>query len=312
MTAASEGRSVEAPAARPGTGVLPVLRRIDDPAAMRAEVLAARTAGRRVGFVPTMGALHQGHASLVEAAAAECDDVAVSIFVNPTQFGPGEDFTRYPRPLAADLSLLAGLGVRWAFVPEAEALYPPGAATRIVVEGPARGFEGDLRPGHFSGVATVVCRLFQAVPADAAYFGAKDWQQTRVVERMVRDLGLQVGLRVCPTIREPDGLALSSRNVYLGPDERRRATALVESLRLAATMWDTGGEVAAIEAAMRDLLAGHGLAVDYAAIVDAESLAAPQPARPAVALVAGRLGSTRLLDNAPLAPRSTGAWGGRN
>jgi pantoate--beta-alanine ligase len=302
MAAASEGRGLEAAAARPGCDASP--RRIADPATMRAEVLAARAAGRRVGFVPTMGALHRGHASLVEAAAAECDDVAVSIFVNPTQFGPGEDFARYPRPLAADLSLLARLGVRWAFVPEAAALYPPGAATRVVVDGPARGFEGDLRPGHFSGVATVVCRLFQAVPADAAYFGAKDWQQTRVVERMVHDLGLQIGLRVCPTIREPDGLALSSRNVYLGPDERRRATALVESLRLAATMWDAGAEVAVIEAAMRDLLAGGGLAVDYAAIVDAGSLAAPQPARPAVALVAGRLGGTRLIDNAQLAPRS--------
>lgn len=302
MAAASEGRGVEAAAARPGGDAPP--RRIDDPAAMRAEVLAARAAGRRVGFVPTMGALHRGHASLVEAAAAECDDVAVSIFVNPTQFGPGEDFARYPRPLAADLSLLARLGVRWAFVPEAAALYPPGAATRVVVDGPARGFEGDLRPGHFTGVATVVCRLFQAVPADAAYFGAKDWQQTRVVERMVRDLGLQIGLRVCPTIREPDGLALSSRNVYLGPDERRRATALVESLRLAATMWDAGAEVTTIEAAMRELLAGRDVAIDYAAIVDAESLGPPLPARPAVALVAGRLGGTRLIDNAPLAPRS--------
>jgi pantoate--beta-alanine ligase len=304
MTTPPDARSAEAPAARPGTDAGAGPRRIADPGEMRGAVLAARAAGRRVGFVPTMGALHRGHASLVEAAAMECDDVAVSIFVNPTQFGPGEDFTRYPRPLAADLSLLARLGVRWAFVPEAATLYPPGAATRVVVEGPARGFEGDLRPGHFAGVATVVCRLLQAVPADAAYFGAKDWQQTRVVERMVCDLGLQVGLRVCPTIREPDGLALSSRNVYLGPDERRRATALVESLRLAAALWDGGGAVATIEAAMRELLTGRGVVVDYAAIVDAESLAAPLPARPAVALVAGRAGSTRLIDNVLLAARS--------
>jgi pantoate--beta-alanine ligase len=269
----------------------------------RAEVLAARAAGRRVGFVPTMGALHAGHLALVARAAAECDLVAVSIFVNPTQFGAGEDFDRYPRPLAADLAALSGAGVRWVLVPSVEAIYPPGHATRIEVDGPAAGFEGAARPGHFSGVATVVCRLFQAVPADAAYFGAKDWQQTLVVKRMVRDLGLPIEVVVCPTVREPDGLALSSRNAYLSPADRLRAVALSESLGLAAAMWPTGASVAAIEDAMRGRLAAHGVAVDYAAVVAAESLEPACDTATAIALVAGRLGSTRLIDNRLLPPR---------
>jgi len=265
---------------------------VADPDRMHRDVLAARGRGRRVGFVPTMGALHAGHVSLVERAAAECDDVAVSIFVNPTQFGPGEDFTRYPRSLEADVAALAGRGVTWIFAPQADAIYPPGCATRIVVDGPARRFEGELRPGHFSGVATVVCRLFLAVPADVAYFGAKDWQQTLVVKRMVRDLGLPVEIAVSPTIRESDGLAMSSRNAYLSGDDRARATALAERA------WRAGDTVAAIEQTMRAHLASRGVAVDYAAIVDGESLEPPsRPAADAVALVAGRLGSTRLIDN---------------
>jgi pantoate--beta-alanine ligase len=271
---------------------------IGDPAKVREQVLAARDSGRRVGFVPTMGALHAGHASLVERAARECDDVAVSIFVNPTQFAPGEDFDRYPRTLAADLDLLAAQGVRWVYAPAAAAVYPPGDATRIVVEGPAGGFEGAIRPGHFSGVATVVCRLLLAVPADVAYFGAKDWQQTLVVKRMVRDLGLPVEIAVCPTIREPDGLAMSSRNAYLSGDERSRATAVHESLVIAERAWRMGDEVAAIERAMRAHLASRGVAVDYAAIVDGESLEPPtRTTADAIALVAGRLGTTRLIDN---------------
>jgi pantoate--beta-alanine ligase len=271
---------------------------------MRNEVLAARAAGRRVGFVPTMGALHAGHASLVDRAAADCDDVAVSIFVNPTQFGPGEDFGRYPRMLEADTRLLERQGVRWIFTPRVADLYPPGAATRVVVEGPALPFEGAIRPGHFSGVATVVCRLFTALPADVAYFGAKDWQQTLIVKRMVRDLGLPVDVVVCPTMREPDGLALSSRNAYLDAADRSRAVALHESLLLAERLWHAGSAVGAIEHGMRDLLEAHGVAVDYAAVVDAESLGPlPATAAPAVALVAGRLGSTRLIDNRELPPR---------
>ena len=282
-------------------------RTIRAPAEMRAEVLASRSAGRRVGFVPTMGALHAGHASLIERAVAECDDVAVSIFVNPTQFGPGDDFERYPRPLEADAALAKRCGSRWVFTPEAADLYPPGAATSVVVEGPALPFEGRLRPGHFSGVATVVCRLFHAVPAHVAYFGAKDWQQTVVVERMVRDLGLPVEIAVCPTVRDPDGLALSSRNAYLSADERGRAVGLFESLVAAAAQWDAGADVAAVERAMRTALAARGVVVDYAAIADAETLEPPAAGRAAVALVAGRIGSTRLIDNRLLAPRGNPA-----
>lgn len=280
--------------------------RIRDPSIMRASVLAARAAGRRVGFVPTMGALHAGHASLVERAAAECDDVAVSIFVNPTQFGPGEDFARYPRMLDADAALLESLRVRWIHVPEAADLYPPGAATRVVVDGPARRFEGEIRPGHFSGVATVVCRLFQSVPADVAYFGAKDWQQTVVIRRMVRDLGLPIEVTVCPTVREADGLAMSSRNAYLAAAERQRAVALHEGLCAAERLWHDGADAAAIERAMRSALEAREVVVDYAAVVVADSLeplvsVAAEPA--AVALVAGRLGTTRLIDNRLLPPR---------
>jgi pantoate--beta-alanine ligase len=284
-------------------GAIPL---IGGPAAMREAVSAARAAGRRVGFVPTMGALHAGHVSLVERAARECDDVAVSIFVNPTQFGPGEDYGRYPRTLDADLALLAPHGVRWVYAPDAAAVYPPDDATRVVVAGPAEGFEGTIRPGHFSGVATVVCRLLLAVPAEVAYFGAKDWQQTLVVRRMVRDLGLPVTIVVCPTVREADGLALSSRNAYLSAAERSRATALFASLERAEDAWRAGADVAAIEAAMRGPLVTAGMVIDYATVVDAESLQPPQAGRPAVALVAGRLGTTRLIDNRELPPRSGG------
>jgi pantoate--beta-alanine ligase len=281
---------------------------VADAERMRALVAAARAAGRRVGFVPTMGALHAGHASLVARAARECDDVAVSIFVNPTQFGPHEDFARYPRTLAADLELLAPHGVRWIYAPEVADVYPPGDATRVVVGGPATRFEGERRPGHFDGVATVVCRLFLAVPADRAYFGAKDWQQTLVVKRMARDLGLPIEIVVCPTVREPDGLAMSSRNAYLSAAERTRAVALRESLAVAEAQWAAGAEPAAIELAMREPLLSRGVEIDYAALADPDTL---EPlaagALRAVALVAGRLGSTRLIDNVQLPVREPGA-----
>ena len=277
---------------------------IRDPVEMRERVLAARGAGRRIGFVPTMGALHAGHVSLVERAVAECDDVAVSIFVNPAQFGPHEDFDRYPRTLAADTRLLEPHRVGWIFAPDVEAVYPAGDATQVVVAGPAEPFEGAIRPGHFAGVATVVLKLFQMVPADAAFFGAKDWQQTRVILRMVRDLAIPIDTVVCPTVREPDGLALSSRNAYLSATERLRAVALSESLTRAEDAWRTGASVATIEDGMRDTMARQGIVVDYAAVVDAESLAAPIPATDAIALVAGRLGTTRLIDNRLLPARA--------
>lgn len=274
-----------------------------DPFRIRELVVAARRAGRRVGFVPTMGALHAGHASLVERAAAECDDVVVSIFVNPKQFGPREDLDRYPRTLAADVALVGGKGARWVFAPEASTAYPAGHATSVVVAAPAADFEGAVRPGHFSGVATVVCWLFQVVPADVAYFGAKDWQQTVVVRRMVADLAIPIDVEVCPTIREPDGLAMSSRNAYLSPDERRRAVALHEGLQAAAARWREGAEIAVVEEAIRAALMARDIAVDYARVVDPDTLLAPGPGTAAVALVAGRLGATRLLDNILLPPR---------
>jgi pantoate--beta-alanine ligase len=279
-------------------------RIVSTAAEMRAEVVAARAAGRRPGFVPTMGALHEGHASLVDRAARDCDDVAVSIFVNPTQFAPGEDFDRYPRTLAADAELLGRHGVRWIYAPAVTEVYPPGDATRIIVGGPAEGFEGSIRPGHFAGVATVVCRLFLAVPAETAYFGAKDWQQTLVVKRMVRDLGMPVHVEVCPTVREPDGLALSSRNAYLSADDRRRAPALYEALRRGRTLWRERASVPEIERAMRETMESRGVAVDYAAVVAAESLAPLAAGEPAIALVAGRLGATRLIDNLPFDSRT--------
>ncbi len=271
---------------------------------MRQLVEEARRQGRLVGFVPTMGGLHEGHASLTRAAAEACDEVAVSIFVNPSQFGPGEDFDRYPRSAEADCRLLAEAEASWVFMPEVESIYPPGDATRVVVGGPAVRWEGEHRPGHFEGVATVVSRLLAMVPAQRAYFGAKDWQQTVVVRRMVRDLALPVEIVVCPTIREPDGLAMSSRNAYLSPDERRRATALSAGLAAAEAAWRAGSRAAAIEAELRRRLEAADVVVDYAALVDPESLEplAADAVRglPAIALVAGRVGSTRLLDNCML------------
>ena len=275
-----------------------------DPRRMRDAVLAAQHAGRRVGFVPTMGALHRGHASLVERAARDCDEVVVSIFVNPTQFGPGEDYSRYPRTLDADLEILAAAGAGRVFLPDAATAYPPGHATSVVVAAPAAGFEGAIRPGHFSGVATVVCWLFNVVPADVAFFGAKDWQQTVVVRRMVVDLAMPIAIEICPTVREPDGLAMSSRNAYLSPDERRRAVALHEGLLAAQRRWLEGARTAEVEEAIREALRSRDIVPDYAAVVDPESLGPPWPGAEAVALVAGRLGTTRLLDNLRLPPRS--------
>jgi pantoate--beta-alanine ligase len=281
---------------------------VHDPDRMRALVVEARAAGRRVGFVPTMGALHAGHASLVARAASACDDVAVSIFVNPTQFGPQEDFARYPRTLAADAALLTPHGVRWIYAPEVSAVYPPGDATRIVVGGPAVRLEGERRPGHFDGVATVVCKLFLTVPANAAYFGAKDWQQTLVVKSMVRDLGLPIEIVVCPTVREADGLAMSSRNAYLSAAERLRAVALSESLGQAEQLWAAGADAAAIERMMRETMEARGIVVDYATVADSESLEPlAADAVQAMALVAGRLGSTRLIDNRELRDRGPSA-----
>ena len=279
-----------------------------DPLSMRARVAEAVRGGMRVGFVPTMGALHAGHGSLVARAADECDAVAVSIFVNPTQFGPREDYSQYPRTFEADCDLLRPLGVRWVFAPTAEGMYPPGDATRVQVAGPAERWEGAFRPGHFDGVATVVAKLLSAVPATRAYFGEKDWQQCAVIRRMAADLLLPTEIIVCPTVREADGLAMSSRNAYLSPAERSRAAAIARSLDHGAGLWGGGGEVGEIERTARASLASLGFEVDYWSIVCEESLVplVELPAAGAVKpriITACRLGSTRLIDNRGLPPR---------
>ena len=208
--------------------------------AVREIVRAAQASGKTVGFVPTMGALHEGHLSLVDAARAECDLAVVSIFVNPTQFGPKEDLSKYPRDLNRDLQLLASRGCDLVFAPTVEAMYPHGYTTSIDVGDLGRKLEGEFRPDHFRGVATVVLKLFQIVPAEVAFFGRKDYQQTLVVERMVTDLNVPIEIRVLPTVREPDGLAMSSRNAYLSTDDRRRALAISQSLHLAEKLVDGG------------------------------------------------------------------------
>jgi len=247
-----------------------------------------------------MGALHEGHASLCRAARAETGFVVVSIFVNPTQFGPSEDFSRYPRTWDADLELCGREGVDLVFAPEAAAIYPPGFSTHVEVAGLQDGLCGASRPGHFRGVATVVLKLFNIVPADIAYFGQKDAQQARIIEQMVRDLDIPVEVRVCPIIREPDGLALSSRNRYLDPDQRRRAVVLSEALQEARGAIERGerdaGRLQRWLAARIE--ATPGAVLDYAAVVDAHTLQPVQTICGDVLLaLAVKFGPTRLIDN---------------
>jgi pantoate--beta-alanine ligase len=266
---------------------------------LRREVAAARRAGQTVGVVPTMGALHAGHVSLVDAASRECDLAIVTIFVNPTQFGPGEDFGKYPRRLAEDLELLSGHGAQLVFAPSTDTMYAAGNATHVEVAGPALPLEGAFRPGHFRGVATIVLKLFHLVQPDRAYFGRKDYQQSLVVRRMVRDLDLPIHVEICPTVREANGLALSSRNQYLSAEERERALAISKSLRLAARLVEEGTRDApTLLARMQDVLRGANLEIDYVALADPETLE-PRAVvdRPTVALVAARVGKTRLIDN---------------
>jgi pantoate--beta-alanine ligase len=267
---------------------------------LRHAVARWRAAGVRVGFVPTMGALHEGHLSLVRLARAHAGRVVASVFVNPTQFGPHEDFNRYPRAPEADAEKLAGAGCDLLFLPDVETVYPPGASTRVRVEGPARGFEGDCRPGHFEGVATVVAALFGLVRPDVAVFGEKDAQQLAVVRALVRDLHLPVEIVPGPIVREPDGLAMSSRNAYLSPDERRRALVLHRALdgarqTIAAGERDAERVLAGVRAT---IAAEPGVALDYAAAVDPLSFAPLERLAGEVVLpVAARVGATRLLDN---------------
>lgn len=273
--------------------------------AARAWVGEQQRSGKRVALVPTMGALHRGHISLVQAARAQCETVALTIFVNPTQFGPQEDFSSYPRPLEKDLQLCAGAGVDLVFTPEVETMYPPDAAITVRVARLTDGLCGPHRPGHFDGVATVVAKLFHIIPADAAYFGEKDYQQLQVIRRMVHDLHLKIEIVGCPTIREPDGLALSSRNAYLNADQRRQAQSLSRALFNAAQRVEGGAlDSPSLVREMRDVILAAGPAtIDYIAIVDPDTL---EPMaivdRPARICLAVRIGACRLIDNLAVDP----------
>jgi pantoate--beta-alanine ligase len=254
-----------------------------------------------LGLVPTMGALHEGHLSLVRAARKACRTVAVSIFVNPTQFAPGEDLACYPRTLATDCALLEYEGVDLVFAPSAEEMYPDGAiGTFVEVPDLSARLDGASRPGHFRGVATVVAKLFHIVQPDLAFFGQKDAAQIAVLRRMIRDLNLPVQLRICPIVRDHDGLALSSRNRFLSPSERASALALLQSLHRAQALIDSGTTSAEpIRAAMVEILtAAPGLSLDYADIVDPDSLLPLESVHPrALVAVAAWAGTTRLIDN---------------
>ncbi len=269
-------------------------------AEVRKAVTAARKAGKTIGFVPTMGALHEGHAALIRAAHAASDYVVVSIFVNPTQFGPKEDFAKYPRTLEADQKISSDAGADLVFAPAVEEIYPEQSITFVEVRELDAGLEGPSRPGHFRGVCTVVLKLFNIVQPDKAHFGAKDFQQARIIRQMVRDLNVAVEVRVEPTVREPDGLAMSSRNRYLSPTERSAAPSIYKALQAIRARAMAGEvDVARLETALNvELAAIPGSRIDYARIVDADTL---QPMtrldRPAVAAAAVFLGTTRLIDN---------------
>lgn len=272
---------------------------------LRCEIDAARRDGKKIGFVPTMGALHEGHLSLARAALGECDYVVVSIFVNPTQFGPNEDLAKYPRTLDDDMALLGTCCTDLVFAPSDTEMYPPGYATSVEVGAVAEPLEGVCRPGHFCGVATVVLKLFNMVQPDVAYFGQKDYQQTAVLRRMVTDLDVPVSLRICPIVREPDGLALSSRNRYLSPAARERALVLSKSLQLAESLVaQNHRDAGQIAARMRDVIqTAEDAQIDYIALVDPDTL---QPVETitgrTLAALAVKIENTRLIDNCLLEP----------
>ena len=254
----------------------------------------------RVGLVPTMGYLHEGHLSLVHRAREECDHVVVSIFVNPTQFGPREDLSKYPRDLDRDLSLLEPLGVDLVWMPTAEMMYPPGYQTWVEVEGITQPLEGSMRPGHFRGVTTVVAKLFNAVQPHKAYFGQKDAQQAAVIRQMTRDLNFPLEIVVCPIVREPDGLAMSSRNVYLDQEQRKAATVLSRSLRAAKEAYEKGERDAEkLRGKMKEVLAGEPLAdVQYVSCADYDTLEELETVTgKALLSMAVFMGKTRLIDN---------------
>lgn len=265
---------------------------------MRAWTRAERARGRRIAFVPTMGFLHEGHLRLVDRAKERADRAVLSIFVNPLQFGPQEDFAKYPRDLARDRALASGRGIDVLFVPDGNAMYPAEPWVRLAPGPMAEDFEGAARPGHFAGVLTVVAKLFHLVQPDLAVFGRKDFQQAMLVRRMIRDLDFGIELEIAPTVRELDGLALSSRNTYLSPDERRAALVLSRALRTVEQGW-RGGQADAAELRRRGLeaLQAPGVAPEYLALVDEELRPVERANAKAVAVTAARVGATRLIDN---------------
>jgi pantoate--beta-alanine ligase len=267
---------------------------------MRAACRAARRAGKRLGFVPTMGALHEGHLSLVRAACASCDFVAASIFVNPTQFGPNEDLAKYPRTFERDRELLEKEGIELLFAPSVEEMYPPGAMTWVTVEELSGKLDGRSRPGHFRGVTTVVAKLFHIIEPDGAFFGQKDAAQVAIVRRMVRDLHLPVEIVACPIVRETDGLAMSSRNAYLDPRQHQQALVLSRSLKRVKNLADAGERRSAklIAAAREEFAAEASVRLDYFEIVNADTLdPAENVSNGVLVAVAAFVGATRLIDN---------------
>ena len=270
---------------------------------LRSWTHAQRTAGRRIGLVPTMGYLHEGHLALIDEARRRADAVIMSIFVNPLQFGPGEDLARYPRDLPRDRALASGRSVEAVFIPSVEVMYPPGSEVRVIPGASAERWEGAARPGHFAGVLTVVAKLFHLIEPELACFGRKDIQQVILVRQMVRDLDWPIEVVAVPTVREADGLAMSSRNAYLGPADRRRAVTLSRALRAAHAAW-TDGETraAAIEGRMRqELSAEPEISVEYIAVAEPKGLAPVVTADGGtIVAIAARIGGTRLIDNITL------------
>ncbi|MCA9121983.1 MAG: pantoate--beta-alanine ligase [Planctomycetaceae bacterium] len=272
---------------------------------LRQCIQAAKTQGRSIGLVPTMGALHEGHLSLVRAAQRECDFVVVTIFVNPTQFAPHEDLDKYPRTFDEDLDALSELAVDLVFAPDQEELYPHGFSTYVLPPAVAAPLEGQYRPEHFRGVATIVLKLFNLIPAGIAFFGQKDYQQCQVICHMVKDFNIPIEIQVCPIVREADGLAMSSRNRYLSPEDRLRALALSKALDAAVAGFRQGiRDCSTISGYMDQILRQAGVTeIEYATVADASTL---QPIgcieRRSVALIAARVGTTRLIDNALLVP----------
>jgi pantoate--beta-alanine ligase len=284
------------------------MRTVRTIAELRRALPAAREAQTSVGLVPTMGALHDGHLALLAAARAECELVVMSLFVNPAQFGPAEDLAAYPRDEARDTALAREAGVDVVFAPSVEEMYPPGFATAVVVRGLGERLEGEWRPGHFEAVATVVTKLLNIVAPDVAYFGQKDAQQALVIERLVADLDMPVRIVVCPTVREPDGLALSSRNAYLSAGERARAVGLSRALaRAAQVIGDGERDSGAVRAAALAELAASDLEADYLAVVDPETLEPVERIdRPVLIASAARVGRARLIDNVIASPSKNG------